>query len=55
MTEDPMTNTKAIKMFMEQDGGRPTTLKELKELTMSSRKELGRLCAEALGVDIDNQ
>lgn len=44
----------AIKRFFEADPhGRKVEMAELKELSMEERDELGRLCADALGVEFE--
>lgn len=52
-TKRKTTNVGAIKEYFA-DSERPVTLGEMKELTMDDRAELGRLAAEQLGVEIDN-
>jgi len=47
------TNVKAIKEFFEADGGRKVTMSEMRELSTKERGELGRMCAEALGKEIE--
>jgi hypothetical protein len=48
------TNVKAIKEFFEADGGRKVTMSEMRELSTSERNELGQMCAEALGKEIES-
>ena len=53
-----MTNATAIKTFFEQtdhiapNGGRKVEMAEMKALGRDGLKELGALCAAALGVEI---
>jgi hypothetical protein len=47
-----MSNTQAIKVYFEKDGGRTVTLQEMKELTRDDRQELGALAAKELGAEI---
>ena len=43
-----LTNVQAIKTYFEGDGGRTVEMKEMKDLSMEGREELGRLSKEAL-------
>ena len=52
---DTISSVKAIKTFFEQDGGAKVSVSELKELDPSERKELGLMCAEALGKEIEKK
>lgn len=47
-----MNNIQAIKAYFSKNGGRPVTMQELKDLTKEDRAELGKLCADALGVEL---
>jgi hypothetical protein len=49
---EKISNVKAIKKFFEANDGRPVTMAEMRELSTAERAELGRLCAEALGMEI---
>lgn len=49
-----MTAIPAIKGFMEKDGCRKCGMDELKALSGDERKELGKMCAEALGVPFED-
>jgi hypothetical protein len=53
MSETTMTPARAIRVFFEADGGRKMTLSEIKQLSTAERINLGRLCAEALGVKLE--
>ena len=48
-----MNPVKAIKTYMEQDGGPKVSMDEFKALSSDERRELGQLCADALGVELD--
>jgi hypothetical protein len=50
---ETISNVKAIKEFFELDGGRKVTMSEMRQLSTEERRELGRLCAEALGKAIE--
>lgn len=55
-----MNRITAIKTFFQQPSDTPeyparnVTMAEMKELTPEDREELGKLCAEALGVTLTN-
>lgn len=51
---EKISKIKAIKLFFEADGGRKVTMEELKELNNEERREIGRMCADELGVELDN-
>jgi hypothetical protein len=54
--EDIMEKIKAIsaiRTFFNTDGYRPVDIGELKELSADEKKELGRLCAKALGKELE--
>lgn len=53
MTEK-ITAVKAIKTFFEKDDGRKVEVRELKDLSPQERKELGEMCATALGMKLES-
>lgn len=49
---ETVTNAAAIKTYFEADGGRKLTMAEFRALSDADKKELGALCAAALGKTI---
>lgn len=49
---EQLNKIQIIKRYFEQDGGRPVTMQEMKELTKDDRHELAVLAAKELGVEI---
>ena len=54
---EKMSTVQAIKAYFENPKGHPhsreVSMTELKELKMETRRELGAMCAEALGVELN--
>lgn len=48
----PYSQLKAIREFFEKNGGRKTTIQELKALTEKDKEEMAPLCAKELGVEL---
>lgn len=49
-----MTGIKALRTFLEADGGRKLTVSEAKQLSKEERDELAQLAAKELGVEIES-
>jgi hypothetical protein len=48
-----MTRVQAIKTFFESNGGRKIENREILNLSAPERTEIGQMCADAMGVQID--
>lgn len=48
-----MTRVQAIKTFFEANGGRKLENREILSLPAAERTEVGQMCADAMGVTID--
>jgi hypothetical protein len=54
MSKEKITTVKAIREYMGSPGYPKVEISELKALSTQDRKEMGKLCAEAMGKVIDD-